>query len=49
VVEARHRAHVIATQDGKSVLEAGDAALVTFFRSSAKPIQACRWCGHDPT
>jgi L-asparaginase II len=40
VVEARHRAHVIATQDGKSVLEAGDAALVTFFRSSAKPIQA---------
>jgi L-asparaginase II len=40
VVEARHRAHVVATQDGKRVVEVGEAALVTFFRSSAKPIQA---------
>ena len=40
VIEARHRAHAVATQDGATVLEAGDASLVTFFRSSAKPIQA---------
>ena len=40
VIEARHRAHVVATQDGRAVLEAGDSSLVTFFRSSAKPIQA---------
>jgi L-asparaginase II len=40
VVEARHRAHVVATQHGKSVFQAGNTSLVTFFRSSAKPIQA---------
>ena len=40
VVEARHRVHAVAVHDGKVVLEAGDSALVTFFRSSAKPIQA---------
>ncbi len=40
VIEARHRAHVVATQEGRTLLEAGDASLVAYFRSSAKPIQA---------
>jgi L-asparaginase II len=40
VVEARHRVHAVAVRDGRSVLEAGEPSLVTFFRSSAKPIQA---------
>jgi len=40
VIEARHRAHVVATQGGRAVLEAGDISLVTHFRSSAKPLQA---------
>jgi len=39
-VEARHRVHAVAVQDGAVVASAGDLALVTFFRSSAKPIQA---------
>jgi L-asparaginase len=40
VVEARHVAHAVAVSRGKVVASAGDAQLVTFFRSSAKPIQA---------
>jgi L-asparaginase II len=40
VVEARHRVHAVAVLDGAVVLEAGDASLVCFLRSSAKPIQA---------
>jgi L-asparaginase II len=40
VVEARHRVHAVAVQDGAVVAEAGDAALVCFMRSSSKPIQA---------
>ncbi len=40
VIEARHRVHAVATQNGAIVLEAGDPSLVTFMRSSAKPIQA---------
>jgi len=40
VVEARHRVHAVAVAEGKVVGAAGEAALVTFFRSSAKPIQA---------
>ena len=39
-VESRHRAHAVAVQDGAVVAEAGDAGLVTFLRSAAKPIQA---------
>jgi L-asparaginase II len=39
-VESRHRAHAVAVQDGAVVAEAGDSGLVTFMRSSAKPIQA---------
>jgi L-asparaginase II len=40
VVEARHRVHAVALSAGKIVDSCGDPALVTFFRSSAKPIQA---------
>jgi L-asparaginase II len=40
MVEARHRVHAVAVQDGAVVAEAGDAALTCFMRSSSKPIQA---------
>lgn len=40
VVEALHRAHAVAVTDGKVVAAAGDAGLVTYLRSAAKPIQA---------
>lgn len=39
-VESVHRVHAVAVRGGAVVAEAGDAALVTFMRSSAKPIQA---------
>lgn len=40
LVEAQHRVHAVAVAGGKVVAEAGDPELVTYFRSSAKPIQA---------
>ena len=40
VVEARHVAHAVAVSGGEIVGQAGDPRLVTYFRSSAKPIQA---------
>jgi L-asparaginase len=40
VVEAVHRVHAVAVEDGRVVEAAGDPQLVTFFRSSSKPIQA---------
>jgi len=40
VVEAVHRIHAVAVSDGKVVASCGDPALVTYFRSSAKPLQA---------
>ncbi len=40
VVEARHRVNAVAMREGEIVARAGDPALVAFFRSSAKPIQA---------
>jgi L-asparaginase II len=40
VVEAVHRVHAVAVQDGAVVAEAGDSALVAFMRSSSKPLQA---------
>lgn len=40
VVEAIHRVHAVAVRDGDIVASAGNASLVTFLRSSAKPIQA---------
>ena len=40
VAEAFHRIDAVAVADGKVVASCGDPELVTFFRSSAKPIQA---------
>lgn len=40
VVEAVHRVHCVAVQGGHVVAEAGDSGLISFYRSSAKPIQA---------
>jgi L-asparaginase II len=40
VVEAMHRVHAVAVQDGAVVAEAGDAAFNCFMRSASKPIQA---------
>jgi L-asparaginase II len=40
VIEAVHRVHAVAVEDGRVVEAAGDPELVTFFRSSSKPIQA---------
>ena len=40
VVESRHTVHAIATSGGRVLAEAGDSALVSYLRSSAKPFQA---------
>src|SRR5919201_4679651 len=40
IVEAIHRVHAVAVQDGAVIAEAGDPALVVFMRSSSKPLQA---------
>jgi L-asparaginase II len=40
VIEAVHHVHAVAVQDGRIVDSAGDPELVTFYRSSSKPIQA---------
>jgi L-asparaginase II len=40
VVEAVHRVHAVAVQDGGVVAEAGDSSLIAFMRSSSKPLQA---------
>jgi len=40
VVEARHRVHAVAVRNGQVAASAGDPHLLTFLRSSAKPIQA---------
>ena len=40
VVEARHVVHAVAVRDGRVELAAGDPELVTYLRSSAKPMQA---------
>jgi L-asparaginase len=40
VVEARHRVHGVAVAGGAIVESRGDPELLTYFRSSAKPIQA---------
>ncbi len=40
VVEAVHTVHAVAVRDGRIVAEAGDPRLLTYLRSSAKPIQA---------
>jgi L-asparaginase II len=40
IVEARHRVHAVAVRDGAVVAEAGDAELLSYFRSASKPLQA---------
>lgn len=40
LVEARHTIHAVAVSQGRIVAACGDPELVTYFRSSAKPIQA---------
>jgi L-asparaginase II len=40
IVEARHRVHAVAVQNGAVIAEAGDAGLTCLMRSSSKPIQA---------
>lgn len=40
VVEAVHRVHAVAVQDGAVIAEAGDPSLTVFMRSSSKPLQA---------
>jgi L-asparaginase II len=39
-LESRHRVHAVAVREGEAVAAAGDAGLVTFMRSAAKPLQA---------
>ena len=40
IVESRHLVHAVAVRDGAVVAERGDAMLLTFMRSAAKPFQA---------
>jgi L-asparaginase II len=40
VIEAVHRVHGVAVQEGAVIAEAGDSGLVAFMRSSSKPLQA---------
>lgn len=40
LVEAHHRVHAVAVRDGELLQAWGDADLVTFMRSAAKPFQA---------
>lgn len=40
VVEARHQVHAVAVSGGKIAESCGNSGLVTYFRSSAKPLQA---------
>jgi L-asparaginase II len=47
-VESRHVVHVVAVRDGAVVDSAGDAELVTFLRSSAKPFQALPLALEEP-
>src|SRR5512134_322397 len=40
IVEATHRVHAVAVQDGAVLAEAGETGRVAYLRSSAKPFQA---------
>ena len=40
VVEAVHRVHAVAVEDGAVIAEAGDPSLTVFMRSSSKPLQS---------
>jgi L-asparaginase II len=48
VVEARHQVHAVAVREGRIEFAAGDSGLVTFLRSSAKPLQALPVVRHRP-
>src|SRR5512132_537231 len=40
LVEATHRVHAVVVENGRTTESAGDPGLVTFYRSSSKPLQA---------
>jgi L-asparaginase len=40
LVEAVHRVHAVVVEDGRITESAGDPGLVTYYRSSSKPLQA---------
>ena len=40
LVEAVHRVHAVVVEEGRITESAGDPGLVTFYRSSSKPLQA---------
>jgi L-asparaginase II len=40
LAEAVHHVHAVVVEDGRIVESAGDSGLVTFYRSSSKPLQA---------
>jgi L-asparaginase II len=40
VAEAAHLVHAVVVREGRTVVQAGNTALITFLRSSAKPFQA---------
>ena len=40
LVEAVHRVHAVVVENGRITESAGDPGLVTFYRSSSKPLQA---------
>jgi L-asparaginase II len=40
LVEATHRVHAVAVEDGRITESAGEPGFVTFYRSSSKPLQA---------
>jgi L-asparaginase II len=47
VVESRHLVHGVAVRGGKIVAAAGDADVVAFMRSAAKPLQALALAAED--
>jgi L-asparaginase II len=40
VIEAVHRIHAVAVEDGAVIAEAGEPSILAFMRSSSKPLQA---------
>jgi len=48
VVESVHTAHAAVVRDGELVGAVGDAGLVTFMRSAAKPLQALALAEEEP-
>ena len=48
MVESVHAAHAAVVRDGELVGAVGDAGLVTFMRSAAKPLQALPLAVEEP-